>query len=78
MSIIPTRLVERIQRLVPAPDGGDDLMGVLGSSEGARVGAGLCGEAVYGGLERDDGVAHAAPEPPVGGLGEEATDGVQP
>lgn len=38
----------------------------------------LIDEAVDGGVELDDGVEHAAPEAPLGELGEEAFDGIQP
>ena len=64
------RLVERIQRLVPTPAGGDDLVGVLGPAEGARVGIGFCEEAVDGGLEGDKGVKDAALQSPLCQLGE--------
>ncbi len=46
-------LVDRIPRLAPTPDGGDDLIGVLGPLEGAR-GDVCLGEAAFdGSLERN-------------------------
>jgi hypothetical protein len=47
--------------LVPAYDGGDDLVGVCGSGEGLGVMVGLVEIAVDGGLEVDDGSEGAAP-----------------
>ena len=71
-------LVDRIQHLVPSFDGGDDFIRVLGPSKGSRVGVGLGEEAIDGGLQLDDGSEHAAFEPPLGELREEAFDGVEP
>ena len=71
-------LVDRIQHLVPSPDGCDDGVGIGGPGEGAGFCVVLVDEAVDGGLEVDDGVEDAAPEPPLGELGEEAFDGIQP
>ena len=68
--------MERIQRLVPASDGGYDLIRVLGPAEGAWVGVGVGDIAIDGFLERDEGVEHAALEPLPGELGEEALDRV--
>ena len=72
------QLVEGIQRLVPASNGGDDGVWVLGPAEGPWLGVGLGNETLDGGLERDDGVEDAALQPPFGQLGEEALDRVEP
>ena len=55
-----SNLVERTQRSVPASDGGDDDIRVLGPAEGPRCGVGLGDEAFDSGLERDEGVKNAA------------------
>ena len=47
------------------PDGGDDLVWVLGPAEGARVVIGLGEEALDGGLKVDKGMEHAALQRPV-------------
>ena len=47
-------LVDRIQHLMPAPDGGDDFFGIGGPGEGLGHLVGLLDEAVDGGLEIDD------------------------
>ena len=70
--------VDGIQRLVPALDGGDDLVGIGGPGEGLGLLVVLGDEAVDGGLEVDDGAEDAALQPPLGQLGEEALDGVEP
>jgi hypothetical protein len=44
--------------MVPASDGGDDFVGVIGPSEGVRVGVGLDEEAIDGRLQGDEGVKH--------------------
>jgi len=64
--------------LVPASDGGDDLIGIGGPYEGFGVIVGFPEEAVDGGLEIDDRAKHAASEAALGQLGEEALDGVEP
>ena len=51
---------------MPTPDGGDDLVRVLGPVEGTRVGIGVGEEAVDSGLERDEGMEDAALEAPLG------------
>ncbi len=64
--------------MVPAPDGGNNLVGVLGPEEGAWVGVGLSEEALDGGLKRDEGVEHAPLQALLGQLGEEPLDRVDP
>src|SRR6516225_6128489 len=64
--------------LGPAPDGGDDPVGVGGPDERLGRIVGLGEEAVDGGLEVDDRLEHAAFEPSLGQLGEEALHGVEP
>ena len=51
---------------------------MCGPDEGFGVGIGLGEEAVDGGLEFDDRAEHAAFEPSLGQLGEEALDGIEP
>ena len=63
---------------MPAPDGGDDPVGIGGPNERPRIGILLGDEAVDGGLEVDQRVECAALEAPPGELGEEALDGVEP
>jgi len=63
---------------VPTSDGGDDLLWVFGSVEGARIGVGIGHEAVDGGLKRCEGMEHAPFEAPFCELGEKALDGVEP
>ena len=63
---------------MPAPDGGDNLIGIGLPDKRPGFLIMLFDEAVDGGLESDDGVKHAAFQPSVGQLGEEALDGVQP
>lgn len=62
----------------PAPDGGDDPIGIGGPGEGFRVGVLLGHKAVDGSLEVDQRVEGAAFQAPAGKLGEEALDRVQP
>ena len=71
-------LVDQIQRLVPAAHRGDDLVGIGGPDERLGLPVGLGEEAVDGGLQVDDRGEHAAFQPAVGELGEEALDGIQP
>src|SRR4051812_28357746 len=73
-----SRLVDGIQRLVPAYDGGDDLVGVCGPGEGLGVMVGLGEIAVDGGLEVDDRAEDAAFQAPLGEGGEEGLDRVEP
>ena len=63
---------------MPASDGGDDFVGIGGPHEGFGIIVGLSQEAVDGGLEIDDRAEHAAFETPLGQLGEEALDGIEP
>ena len=72
------RLVDRIQRLVRTPDGGDDFVWIGNPLEGLRVGVVIVEEAVDGGLEVGDGSKHAAFEAALGQDGEKAFDGVEP
>ena len=64
--------------MVPAPNGGDDFIGVSGPGEGLRIGVGLGQEAIDGGLEVDDRAEDAALQPSSGELGEEALDRIEP
>ena len=63
---------------MPAFDGGDDFVGIGGPGEGLWLLVGLVKEAADGGLQIDDGSEHAAPEAPLGELGEEALHRVEP
>ena len=71
-------LVDRIQHLVPAPDGGDDFIGVGGPGEGRGLPIVLFEESIDGGLQIDDRSEFAALEFALGERGEEAFDGVEP
>jgi hypothetical protein len=64
--------------LVPAPDGSDDVVSIGGPGEEPWRIVGLREEAIDGGLEVDDQLEHAAPEPALGEFGKEALDGVEP
>jgi hypothetical protein len=64
--------------LAPSPDGGDDFVGVCGPGEGLWLGVVLVEKAVDGRLQLDDGSEHAALQPALGELGEEALDGIEP
>ena len=55
---------------MPAPDGGDDLIGIGGPGEGPRVIIGLLQEAVDRGLEIDDRAERSASEATLGQLAE--------
>lgn len=63
---------------MPSFDGGDDFVWVLGPGKGLWVGVDVGEEAVDGGFEFLDGSEDAALEAPVGELGEEALNGVEP
>ena len=63
---------------MPAPDGGDDFVGIGDPLEGLRLGVVIVEEAVDGGLEVGDGSEDAALEAALGQDGEEALDGVEP
>ena len=56
---------------MPSFDGRDDAVWTCGPLEGSRIDIVFGDEAVDGGLEIDDGVEHAALEPPFGESGEE-------
>src|SRR5215208_4541530 len=71
-------LVDGIQRLAPAVDGGDDLIGISGPDEGLGVMVGLVEIAVDSGLEVDDRSEDAALQAPLGERGEEGLDCVEP
>jgi hypothetical protein len=64
--------------LVPSFDGSDDGVWVSGPTEGPRIGIGLGEEAINGGLQLDDGAEYAAFEPPLGQLGKETFDSIEP
>ena len=64
--------------MVPASDGGDDLVGIGGPHEGLGVIVGLFEEAVDSGLEINDRAEDPAFEATSGQLGEEALDGIEP
>ncbi len=63
---------------MPAPDGGDDFVWVLGPDEGLRTLVVFGQEAIDGGLEVDKTFEDAAFEAPLGQDGEEAFDGIEP
>jgi HD superfamily phosphohydrolase len=71
-------LVDRIQHLVPSFDSGDDGGGIGGPAEGLGMGVVLVEEAVDGGLEVGKRTEDAAFQSPLGELGEEALDGIEP
>lgn len=64
--------------MVPALDGGEDLVWICGPDERLRVVVCLGEEAIDGGLEIDDQVEHVALKPTFAELGEEALDGIEP
>ena len=63
---------------MPAPNGGDDFVGVCSPDERSWFLVMLLDEAVDGGLKVNDGVEDAVFQAPSGQLGEEALDGVEP
>ena len=67
-----------LQRLFPAVDPFDDLVGAGGPDEGFWILVVLGTEAIDGGLEIDDGMEHTAFQVPFRELGEEALDGIEP
>ena len=71
-------LVERLQHLLPARDGGEDVIGIGGPGEGLWVFIVLGDVAVDGGLEVDKGAEDPALEPAPGERREEALHGVEP
>ena len=62
---------------MPAPDSGDDFVGIGGPSEGARLGVMFGQEGIDCGLQVDDRAKHAALQPALCQLGEELFDCVQ-
>jgi hypothetical protein len=64
--------------LVPASDGGDDLIGIGGPDEGFGVIVRLSNEAFDRALEIDEGSEDAALETSLAQLGEEALDSIEP
>lgn len=63
---------------MPAPDSGDDVVGVGFPDEGTRILVVLLDEAVDGCLQVDNGMEYAVFQPPPGELGKEALDGIEP
>ena len=63
---------------MPAPDGGDDFVGIGGPGEGLGLSVVIFKEAVDCGLQVDDRVEDAALQPSLGQFGEEAFDGIEP
>jgi hypothetical protein len=63
---------------MPAPDGGDDFVGIGDPLEGFGLSVVVVEEAVNGGLKVDDGAEDAALDPALAQCGEEALDGVEP
>src|ERR1700735_5874133 len=63
---------------MPAPDGGDDLVGIGDPLEGLRLGVVSFKETIDGGLEVGDASEGAALEAALGQGGEETLDGVEP
>ncbi len=59
---------------MPAPDGGDDFVGISGPGEGRGLQVVLAEESVDGGLQIDDGAEHAALQASFGEGGEEPFD----
>ena len=64
--------------MVPPFYGGNYLVWIGGPCEGFGVFVGFGDEAIYGGLEIDQGVEDATFKPPSRELGEESFDGVEP
>ena len=69
--------VDRVQRSIPAANLLEDVLRLGGPDERLRVAVGLGEEAVDRRLPFDQGPEHAAPEPPLRQLGEEALDRVR-
>src|SRR5271154_3736404 len=63
---------------MPAPDGGDDFVGVFGPCERLRCLVVVGEIAIYRGLEVDNALEDAALESPLGQDGEEALDSIEP
>ena len=64
--------------MVPAFDGGDDLVWIGGPDEGLRLLVVVGDEAVDGGLKIDDALEDASLEATLAEDGEDALDGVEP
>jgi hypothetical protein len=64
--------------LVPTSDSLDNFVGISGQCEGFRFGVVFDDEAIDGGLQIDDRYEDAAFQSPLGELGEEALDCVEP
>jgi hypothetical protein len=64
--------------LVPAPDSGDDVVGLCLPDEGLRLTIMLVDEAVDGSLEVDDRMEYAVFQSSARQLGEESLDGIEP
>src|SRR6516225_340461 len=65
-------------RLMPAPDGGDDFVGIGGPGEGFGLLVGFPQKAVNSGLQLDNRAEDTALESLPRQPGEEALDGVEP
>ena len=63
---------------MPAPDGGDDFVGICDPLEGFRLGVVVIEEAVDGGLEVGDGPEDATLETALGQDGKKAFDRIEP
>ena len=63
---------------MPAPDSGDDAIGIGGPDEGFGIMVGLGDEAVDGLLQFNGGAEHAAFEALLAEFGKEAFDGIEP
>ena len=62
---------------MPAPDGGDDFVGIGDPLEGFGLSVVVVEEAVDGGLKIDDRTEDATLQPALGQCGEEALDGIE-
>ena len=71
-------LLKGILRLAPEFDGGDSLVWIGGPREGHGGYAIICNEAVDNGINIDEGVEDAAPEPQLGEFSREDLDCVEP
>ena len=70
--------MDRIQRLMPSSDGGDDFVGIGDPLERLRLGVVIVEETIDGGLKVGDGSEDDALEAALGQDCEEALDGVEP
>ena len=68
----PSAHVDRLERLLPAFDSGEDALWIGGPYEGLGIGVCLGDEVVDGGLQVNDGSEHASLEATARELGEEA------